>query len=174
VRSPRTGRWDASRSPYPHTRRDPQGALSGRKPSGGLIQEVHMTQNKLKRDAHLDNEDQLPGDPGFRTRRGRSGYDPLDSNREAAFMEGTFFRRLFTFRLRTRNVFHLILMFIFGVIPFVPLVSVLIIQVSNGLKNGNLFGWSTPIGPFLILLFTAIAGALTVNFLLSVLEMTKR
>lgn len=73
-----------------------------------------MPQNKLKRNVYLDGENQPPGLPGFRTRQGRSGYDPLDTNREAAFMEGTFYRNLFTLRLRTRKAFHLILMFIFG------------------------------------------------------------
>lgn len=74
-----------------------------------------MPQNKLKRDAHLGNPNGLPGFPGYRTRRGRSGYDPLDTNREAAFMEGTFYRNLFTLRLKTRNVFYLTLMFISGI-----------------------------------------------------------
>jgi hypothetical protein len=75
-----------------------------------------MPQNKMKRNAYLDGESQLPGLPGYRTRQGRSGYDPLDTNREAAFMEGTFYRNLFTLRLRTRNAFYLVLMFIFGTV----------------------------------------------------------
>jgi hypothetical protein len=73
-----------------------------------------MPQNKLKRDEHSGNNNQLSGFPGYRTRQGRSGYDPLDTNREAAFMEGTFYRNLFTFRLRTRNPFYLVLMFVLG------------------------------------------------------------
>ena len=73
-----------------------------------------MSQDKLKRSAHLDSDNQLPGFPGYRTRQGRSGYDPLDTNREAAFMEGTLYRKLFTLQLRTRNIFYLVLMFTFG------------------------------------------------------------
>jgi hypothetical protein len=37
-----------------------------------------MPQNKLKRGTFSN---QVPGFPGYRTRTGRSGYDPLDTNR---------------------------------------------------------------------------------------------
>jgi hypothetical protein len=74
-----------------------------------------MPQNKLKRDAYLDGDNQFPGLPGYRTRRGRSGYDPLDTNREAAFMEGMFYRKLLTLKVRRHNAFYLALMLIFGI-----------------------------------------------------------
>ena len=92
-----------------------------------------MPQNKSKRDSFLDGENQLPGLPGYRTRPGRSGYDPLDTNREAGFMEGTFFRNLFTLRLRTRNPFYLILMFVFGapISVFMPLALYVISTAPN-------------------------------------------
>jgi hypothetical protein len=67
-----------------------------------------MPQNKQKRDAKLGGETQLQGWPGYRTRDNRSGLDPLDTQPEAAHMEGTFFHNLFTLRLRTRNPFYLI------------------------------------------------------------------
>jgi hypothetical protein len=75
-----------------------------------------MPQNKIKRDALITGENQQPGFPGYRISGGRSGYDPLDTNREAAYMEGIFYRKLFTLKLRTQSVFHLSLMLIFGII----------------------------------------------------------
>ncbi len=47
--------------------------------------------------------------------QGRSGLDPLDTSRTAAGIEGWFLRRLFTFTLRTRNIFSLAMMLFFGV-----------------------------------------------------------
>jgi hypothetical protein len=129
-----------------------------------------MPQNKLKRDAHLSNENQLPGFPGYRTREGRSGYDPLDSNRESAHMEGTFYRNIFTLRARTRNIFYLVMMFIFGVIPFAFLLFAIIITVTDVLKSGDA---STLGSLFMPVLFTAITGAITINFVLSILEIAK-
>jgi hypothetical protein len=52
----------------------------------------------------------IPGRPGYRTRPGRSGLDPLDNRFELAYMEGLFIRRLITGRLRTHNVLYLVLM----------------------------------------------------------------
>jgi hypothetical protein len=75
-----------------------------------------MPQNKIKRDASITGENQQPGLPGYRISGGRSGYDPLDTNREAAYMEGIFYRNLFTLKLRTQSAFHLSLMLIFGII----------------------------------------------------------
>jgi hypothetical protein len=127
-----------------------------------------MPQNKLKKDAHLSNENQLPGFPGYRTREGRSGYDSLDSSRESAFMEGSFLRKLFTFRLRTRDAFYLILMFIFGVVPFVVMLwTTAAILISDVLEYGDSGMLVMP------LIFTVITGILAVNFLLSILEITK-
>ena len=47
--------------------------------------------------------------------QGRSGLDPLDTSRTAASIEGWFLRRLFTLTLRTRNIFSLSMMVIFGI-----------------------------------------------------------
>ena len=47
--------------------------------------------------------------------QGRSGLDPLDTSRTAASIEGWFIRRLFTLALRTRNIFSLIMMLLFGI-----------------------------------------------------------
>jgi hypothetical protein len=46
--------------------------------------------------------------------QGRSGLDPVDTSRINASVDGIFLKRLFTLRLRTRNIFSLIAMLIFG------------------------------------------------------------
>ncbi len=129
-----------------------------------------MARNKVKRDTHLANENPPPGFPGYRTRPGRTGYDPLDTHREAAFMEGMFYRNVFTLRLRTRKVVYLILMFIFGVIPFVPLLFLTIQQVSELFQYGDTAGL---VDLFYLSIFTLLTGAITINFLLSILEIAK-
>jgi hypothetical protein len=68
-----------------------------------------MPQNKLKRQNNFADEGRFPGVPGYRTREGRSGLDPIETNLEGAYMEGTFYRKLFTLKVRTRNIFYLIL-----------------------------------------------------------------
>jgi hypothetical protein len=129
-----------------------------------------MPQNKIKRNAYLNNENQTPGLPGYRTREGRSGYDPLDSNRESAYMEGTFYRNIFTLRARTRNIFYLILMFMFGVIPFALFLFIAITLILDTLKSGS----AQYLRDFAYLfIFTSITGAITINFILSVLEIAK-
>jgi len=51
---------------------------------------------------------------GFPDWQGRSGLDPVDTYRNEAYVEGAFLKRLFSFKLRTRNVISLIAMLIFG------------------------------------------------------------
>jgi hypothetical protein len=48
--------------------------------------------------------------------QGRSGLDPIDTSRINASVDAIFLKRLFTLRLRTRNIFSLIAMLIFGVV----------------------------------------------------------
>src|SRR5687768_6782044 len=121
-----------------------------------------MPRNKPKRDDTSEGSE-LPGWPGYRTRPNRSGLDPLDSRAEADHMGGTFLRRLFTFKARTRNPVYLVLMFIFGVIPFLTLV-VFMIGGLPGLHIDSLV-------PMIYLIFLIlILGAVSTNFLLSILE----
>ena len=56
----------------------------------------------------------LRGWPGYRTRPGRSGYDPLDTEFELAHMEGVILRQLIMGKFRTRNPLALFLMFFWG------------------------------------------------------------
>src|SRR5574342_1244824 len=63
----------------------------------------------------------LPGWPGYRTREGRSGYDPIDTRTEAAHTFGTFIQSLFTGRLKIRNPIILILSGLLGLVLVIPL-----------------------------------------------------
>ena len=121
-----------------------------------------MPQKKPKKDDPVEGSE-LPGWPGYRTRLNRSGLDPIDSRAEAGHVAGTLFRRLFTFQARTRKPTYLLLMFLFGVIPFLTLI-VLTISGLPGVNTGSL----VPIVYLSLLLL--ILGAITVNFLLSILE----
>lgn len=58
----------------------------------------------------------ISGWPGYRTRPGRSGLDPLDNEFELARMEGVFIRALITGRLRPDELVYRILMFVSGII----------------------------------------------------------
>jgi hypothetical protein len=121
-----------------------------------------MPQNKQKKD-EFTGGDQLPGWPGYRTRPNRSGLDPLDSRAEAGHVGGIFLRSILTLKATTRKPFYLLLMFVFGVIPF----PILVVLVVSEIIKWNPATWISLIYPALFLLVT---GALTINFLLSILE----
>ncbi len=84
------------------------------------------------KDAHTRKEEKtrpeemLPGWPGYRTRPGRSGLDPLDTRAEAGHMAGVFLRPLLTGTLRTKNPFLLTFLVIFGLGCFIPLIFAVI------------------------------------------------
>lgn len=52
----------------------------------------------------------LPGWPGWRTRPGRSGYDPIDYQLEGAHVGGVLFRQFITFQFRSRNLITLVVL----------------------------------------------------------------
>jgi len=121
-----------------------------------------VPQNKRKKDDPIEGS-ALPGWPGYRTRSNRSGLDPIDSRAEAGHIGGTLLHHLFTFQARTRNPIYILLMFIFGVIPFLTVVVFLIGELP-GLNMDSLV-------PMIYLaLVILIAGTVTINFLLSILE----
>ena len=103
-----------------------------------------------------DNPSSLPGWPGYRTRNGRSGYDPIDMRTEAAHTASTFVRDLFTGQLRIRNSILLFLSGALGLILVLPL-----LLASWEMFNGDLF----PLNAWITLLFTGILGlAILTNF----------
>ncbi len=71
--------------------------------------------------------------------QGWSGLDPLDASRTAATVEGVFLKRLFTLRLRTRNIFSLITMLVFGV-SATGLMSIAIYAVSSMVSSARPIG----------------------------------
>jgi aminoglycoside 6'-N-acetyltransferase I len=73
---------------------------AGRKPHGP--KEIWFTPN-------------LRGWPGWRTRQGRTGYDWIDTQAEAAYVQGMLIRQFFTFTYRTRSVLSLFFISIFSV-----------------------------------------------------------
>ena len=75
---------------------------------------------------------ELPGWPGYRTRPGRSGFDPLDNEFELAHMQGLFLRRLLTGRLRTKEPAYLTAMVIIGLAAVAPTTVALLAMNSPG------------------------------------------
>lgn len=87
-----------------------------------LLPELSSDDSLLPEWLYLDEKAYLlRGWPGHRTRQGRSGYDPLDSDFENAHMEGVMLRRLITGTLRTRNPVYLFFMTVVGLIFCLPL-----------------------------------------------------
>ena len=118
---------------------------------------------KKSNDDRQDNSSSLPGWPGYRTRQGRSGYDPIDSRAEAGHMAGTILQKLFTGQIRNRIV--LFLLSVLGLILITPLVVVI-----SEAWNGNLFPWNA----WLFALVIAIVGtAILVNVIRNLLRIIR-
>ena len=69
---------------------------------------------KLNKEDGKDNLSHYPGWPGYRTKEGRSGYDPVDSGTEGGHVVGVYLQRFFTCRIKTKNPIHLFLLAILG------------------------------------------------------------
>jgi hypothetical protein len=111
-----------------------------------------------------DNSSLLPGWPSYRTRAGRSGYDPIDTRTEAAHTAGTLLQRLFTGEIR--KPFYLFLSGVLGLILTAPLV----LGILESL-NGNVFPWNA----WLFLLVTGIAGiVILINFVRNIIKKISR
>ena len=102
----------------------------------------------------------LPGWPGYRTRDGRSGLDPIDTRTEAAHTAGTIIQKLFTGRIE--NPIYLFLLGVLGL----ALITPLILAISEML-NGNLFPWNA----WIFLLVTGFVGlAILINFIKNLIK----
>jgi len=111
-----------------------------------------------------DNASHLPGWPGYRTRDGRSGYDPIDTRTEAAHTAGTIIQRLFTGEVR--KPIYLFLLGILGMILITPLV----LAIAE-IRNGNTLPWSA----WVFLLITGIAGlVILINFIKNLIKLFTR
>jgi hypothetical protein len=111
-----------------------------------------------------DNSGPLPGCPGYRTRDGRSGYDPIDTRTEAAHTAGTIIQRLFTGDVR--QPFYLFLSCALGLVLITPLVLAILESL-----NGNMLPWNA----WIFLLVTGIAGiVILINFVRNMIKMITR
>ena len=108
--------------------------------------------------------DLLPGQPGYRTRDGRTGYDPIDTRTEAAHTAGTLLQKLFTGRIR--NPLYLLLLGVLGLALITPL-----ILAFSDTKNLDQFPWNA----WMVLLITGMAGiAVLINFVRNLIKIIFR
>ena len=112
-----------------------------------------------------ENPSILPGWPGYRTRDGRSGYDPIDTRTEAAHVSGSFLQKLFAGQLRINNPIVLYLSGVFGLALMAPLLLA-IFEALNG-NLSSLSGWL----PFLVA--GAFGTALLFNFIKNLLRVNR-
>lgn len=68
---------------------------------------------------------QLPGWPGFRTKPGRSGYDPVDIYAEYGHMAGVLLLDVIKLRLPTKNFLTKILLVCASLIYLSPLIFII-------------------------------------------------
>ena len=108
----------------------------------------------------------LQGFPGYRTRVGRSGLDPVDNDAESGHMAGVLLRRLLTGKLRTRNPFTLLLLALLGMSCILPLLLA-ILEASRG----NLL----PFGAWVLIGISFLLGiALLLNLVNNLLHFRKK
>lgn len=106
----------------------------------------------------------LPGWPGYRTREGRSGYDPIDTRTEAAHTAGTILQRLFTGQFKNRV--HILLLGGMGLVLTAPLVLGIFETIS-----GNQLPWNA----WMFLVITGIAGVvILINFIRNLIRIMIR
>jgi hypothetical protein len=106
----------------------------------------------------------LPGEPGYRTRAGRSGLDPIDTRTEAAHTAGTILQKLFTGR--TRNPVHLVVLGVFGLVLLAPL----ILAISE-LMNRHVLPWNA----WLFVSITGLVGlVILINFIKHLIQNRSR
>ena len=101
----------------------------------------------------------LTGWPGHRTRPGRSGYDPLETDFELAHIEGIIIRLLITRKLRTHNPIYLLFMTGAGLLFSLPILIFLL-----DILQGN---WDSILVIIVSSPFWIVGIALLVNVFLS-------
>lgn len=88
-----------------------------------------------------DETASLLGQPGHRTRPGRSGLDYIETESEFASMQGKLVRALFTGRLVTNNPFYLAAMLFMGIwcLPIVMVIVFIYEEVKDVFSHLDLF-----------------------------------
>jgi hypothetical protein len=101
-----------------------------------------------------DPSEILQGWPGYRTRAGRSGLDPIDNDTEAGHMAGVFLRSILTTSYITRRPLALFLLAVFGILFTAPLALALVTFFQG--SAFDIRGWImvTILGMFGLVLLT--------------------
>jgi hypothetical protein len=126
---------------------------------------VSKSSNTSTEEDARNDPSSLPGWPGYRTRDGRSGYDPIDTRTEAAHTLGAFVQNLFSGQLRIKNPIYLFLSGVLGLVCILPLLLAILETL-----NGNLFfldAWIT------LLIVGLIGVAVLINFIKNLIRITK-
>ena len=106
------------------------------------------------------------GFPGYRTRAGRSGLDPLDNDAESGHMAGVMLHRLLAGKLGTRNPLTLLVWGLLGLGCVAPL----LLAILEAFR-GNLL----PFGAWVLTTISFILGiALLVNLAKNLLHFRKK
>lgn len=119
------------------------------------------------KEQHKKNATLLRGQPGYRTRDGRTGLDPIDMRSEAAHTAGTLLQKLVSGNIR--NPIYLLLLMVLGLVLITPLVLA-IFEIMNGNQSAG-SAWNA----WMILVIAAIVGlAILVNSTRNLMKMVFR
>ena len=111
--------------------------------------------SKPKKSPAQDPSSSLQGWPGYRTRQGRSGLDPVDNEAEGGHMAGVLIRRLLTGKLRTSRPSVLLLWMILGLGCIAPF----LLAILEAFRGDFL-----PAGAWVLIIISCLLGtALLVN-----------
>lgn len=88
----------------------------------------------------------LPGWPGYRTRDGRSGLDPVDNDIEGGHVVGVFLRRFFTMTLRTHHAYQTALLGVLGFLLVAPFVLAVTEAVGGGSMTVGMWVYLSLVG----------------------------
>jgi hypothetical protein len=108
-----------------------------------------------------DNARYLIGWPGYRTAQNKSGLGYMETQAEWAHMKGLMFRWLITGKFKTRNLFFLVLMAIYGIVSASPILLLFAgVDGRNAFLRGIYF-----FGPYIL-----IGVLLLINVVLSLIK----
>jgi hypothetical protein len=139
-----------------------------RKKKGTVIKDQSKLSSPLDR---RDDHSLFIGQPGYRTRRGRSGLDYIESQAEFGHSLGYFLQRLFSLKLRTQRPFPLLLMAVLGLLLSLPGVLILVgllssfqsdlsLLVTRNLPTNGFSGLSGGLTGLVIIGITSLMGIL--------------
>jgi hypothetical protein len=101
---------------------------------------------KRSKESQKEDPSSLPGWPGYRTRPGRSGYDPIDSDFEGAHIAGVVLRRFFTGQIKTRNPAWLLLLALAEILLTLPLILAVVETAGGNPMPGVAWTYLIPSG----------------------------